>query len=80
MKTIPGEMCHWPRTATTPRSVYDPGFNHSSDHAIDVAILLGLIAVVVALYSAMFVALYHWSVNAPIFQSDSGAAVTQQFP
>ena len=79
MRIIQGEMCPWPRTAAMPRIVYHPGFSHPSERAIDVAIWLGLVAIVAALYGVMFVALYHWSVTAPIFQPDSGAAVTQQF-
>lgn len=80
MKTIQGEMCPWPRTAAKPRTVYQPGFNHLRERAIDVAMWLGLVAFVAALYGVMFVALYHWSVNAPIFQPDSGVPATQQFP
>jgi hypothetical protein len=80
MKTIKREMCPWPRTATIPHSAGRSGFECRRERAIDVATWFGLVAMIVALYGVIFIALYHWSVNAPIFQPDRGAALTQQFP
>ena len=79
MKSIQGEKRLFLRTATIPHIAGRPGFDHLRERAMDVVEWFALVTVVVALYAIMSVALYRWSVDAPIFQPDSGAAAEQPF-
>jgi hypothetical protein len=80
IKTMQGEMCPWPRTAAMPHIAYHPGFNHLSERAVDVVTWLALVLMVVSLYAVIFVAIYRWSVYAPIFQPDNGVTAEEPFP
>jgi len=80
MKTIQGEMCPWPRTATIPHSAGRSGFESRRERAMDVVTWCALVATVVALYAVMAVALYRWSAHAPIFQPDSRATTEEALP
>jgi hypothetical protein len=81
MKSMHGGKSHLLRATTMP---YVPGrsrrFDELKERAIDVVTLSAVVAVVVALYAVMFVALYYWSHNAPIFPPDSPAGQTMTEP
>jgi hypothetical protein len=55
------------------------GFHHPRKRNSDVVTCFAIIAIVVV-YAVMAVALYRWSVYAPIFQRDRGAVAEHAFP
>jgi hypothetical protein len=79
MKSLEGRKNSSLRTATMPYFSGGSGFRHLNDRGMDVVTWFTIVAVVVV-YVVMAVALYRWSVDAPIFEHDSGAAVEQALP
>jgi len=79
MKSLEGGKISSLRTATMPYFPSGSGFHHPNRRGMDLVTWFAIVAVVVV-YVVMAVALYRWSVNAPIFEPDSGAAAEQALP
>jgi hypothetical protein len=65
--------------ATMPYFSAGSGFHHLRERNSDVVTCFAIIAII-PVYAVMAVALFRWSVYAPIFQRDSGAVAEQAFP
>jgi len=79
MKSIQARKNPSLRTIASPYSSDGLGFHQLRERGIDAVTWFAIVAIVVV-YAVMAVALYRWSVYAPVFQPDSEAAAEQAFP
>ena len=77
MKSIQGANSPFPRTTIT-HIAGSSRFDELKERAETAAAWSVSVAAVVALYAVMLVALYRWSVYAPIFPPDPGAATIEE--
>jgi hypothetical protein len=80
MKSMQGGRSPYLRTVAISHSAGGSAFDDLRERAIDAVTWFALVAMVVTLYAVMLVALYRWSVYAPIFPPESGAAAEEAIP